>query len=52
VIAQGIFGTWSMHGIGWVPQIGSLLWMVPYSEFTKWMVRHKPDSWWARNMAW
>jgi hypothetical protein len=52
VCVQGIFGTWHMQGIAWVPQIGALLWMLPYSEYTKRMVRENPDGWWARNMAW
>jgi hypothetical protein len=52
VCQQGIFGTWHMNGIGWVPQIGTLLWLLPYSEYTKRMVRENPDSWWARHMAW
>lgn len=49
---QGIFGTYSMNGIGWVPQIGTLLWLLPYSELTKRAVRQNPEGWWARHMAW
>ncbi|KAF6263646.1 hypothetical protein COO60DRAFT_1698701 [Scenedesmus sp. NREL 46B-D3] len=49
---QGIFGTWYLPGIGWVPMIGTLLWLLPYSEYTKRQVRTNPDGWWARKMAW
>ncbi|KAF8072642.1 Atpalpha [Scenedesmus sp. PABB004] len=49
---QGIFTTWHLPGIGWVPMVGTLLWLLPYSEFTKRQVRTNPEGWWARTMAW
>jgi hypothetical protein len=49
---QGIFSTWYLPGIGWVPMIGTLLWLLPYTEYTKRQVRTNPDGWWARKMAW
>ncbi|WIA28646.1 hypothetical protein OEZ86_011182 [Tetradesmus obliquus] len=32
---QGIFATWYLPGIGWVPMIGTLFWLLPYTEYTK-----------------
>lgn len=49
---QGIFATWYLPGIGWVPMIGTLFWLLPYTEYTKRQVRTNPDGWWARKMAW
>lgn len=49
---QGIFGTWHLPGIGWVPMLGTALWLIPYSEYSKRLTRRNPDGWWARHMAW
>lgn len=49
---QGIFGTASLAGIGWLPQLGTALWLLPFSEWSKSLVRRDPDGWWARHVAW
>jgi magnesium-transporting ATPase (P-type) len=49
---QRIFGTATLPGIGWVPQIGALAFYLPWTEFTKRQVRDNPNGWWARNVAW
>jgi magnesium-transporting ATPase (P-type) len=49
---QGIFSTAFLPGVGWLPMIGTLLWLLPFSEYTKRQVRHNPDGWWAKYIAW
>eukprot|EP00775_Hariotina_reticulata_P010474 gene10474-10632_t len=49
---QGIFGTTHLQGIGWLPMLGSALFLFPFTEMSKRITRRDPDCWWARNIAW
>jgi magnesium-transporting ATPase (P-type) len=49
---QGIFSTWTLPGIGWVPQIGYAVFIFAYTEYSKKLTRADPDGWWATTMAW
>jgi hypothetical protein len=49
---QGIFGTATLQGIGWLPMLGSALFLFSYTEMTKRITRRNPDCWWARHIAW
>ncbi|MEW5296914.1 MAG: hypothetical protein WDW36_000160 [Sanguina aurantia] len=47
-----IFGSNSLPGIGWVPHLAFLLFILPYTELSKFLTRRTPQGWWARNMQW
>jgi len=49
---QGIFTTWTLPGIGWVPQIGYAVFIFGYTEYSKKLCRADPEGWWATHMAW
>jgi magnesium-transporting ATPase (P-type) len=49
---HSIFDTNSLIGIGWLPNLMFLIFILPYTEFSKYLVRKDPDCWWAQYMQW
>ncbi|MEW5309019.1 MAG: hypothetical protein WDW38_000932 [Sanguina aurantia] len=49
---HSIFGSNSLPGIGWLPHLGFLAFILPYTELSKYLTRRNPHGWWARSMQW
>jgi magnesium-transporting ATPase (P-type) len=49
---QNLFDTRNPSFWPWVCHFMFPLVFLPFTEYSKWKVRHQPTSWWARHVAW